>query len=268
MIYKKASETINSSITFTQALSATETVVSIINTNVTPSGATISASVISDDTKGVILTITGGTDNTYYTISVAVLTTGGQRLVYHETLSVSDKQSIPSWDISMTIMLRSMIGDSVHPYQYPDRTLRSLIAVSGILVCQDLAFNYIVDVANITISPDPVINNDMNFMALTCYKAALLLADGEHRNAAKMAIVHKDGPASIDAKGIGDNLKIITAARKKQYEDAAFDYKIGNGSPGVGIVGAYNAFITPYVSSASALGIIQNRQDTSSYFTG
>jgi hypothetical protein len=182
----------------------------------------------------------------------------------------------PKWGAVMSVMLRNMIGDTSPIPQYPDDRMMSLLATAGVLVCREVSLPnvYNIDLSVTTISPDPTgepefgFQFDQDFVALTCMKAAMLIADGEYRNAAKYAISHRDGPSHIDTKGIAENLKIIAASRLKTYDDARVIFEIGNGSVGRSILAPYNAFISVYAGNVSTLNTGANRDDTASLFGG
>lgn len=176
-----------------------------------------------------------------------------------------------AWQSVMTTILRAMIGDMGATPQYSDASLQSLIAVAGVMTTRELDFTviYTIDVNSVSISPDPTVGKfDHDFVGLVCLKAALFIADGEHRNSAKIAISHRDGPSHIDAKGVAENLKAIAKSRKEAYEDAKVHYEVGDGTLGKAILGPYNAFISPYSANITALNTGANRDDTASFFSG
>jgi hypothetical protein len=245
MINKRVDETINVTISFDSALATSEIISSIDNVSILPSGeAVVSNSGIFSSGKEVVVSIANGEDGSEYSFNLRVITDGGQTLEWSDIITVSNPILVATWNSSMVIVLRQMIGDFTAPYQYSDSRLRFMIVVAGIISSNDVIFNntYTIDVEGVTISPDPVVVGDTNFIHLTCLKAAQLIAESEHKTASRSAISHKDGPASLDTRGIADNLKSVAQGKAVDYDRAVKEYRIGHGSPGTSIVGPYNLY--------------------------
>lgn len=275
MFIKQASETVNATFNFSGALGGGETITSIGTIAITPTDVTVVTSVISSDGSSIIVEFTGGTPGVTYAVSVTANTSANQVLVAIDRLVVSNVIVSP-WQILIPIILRNMVGDTGPSPQYSDSRLWSLICTAGVLVEREVSFPvvYNIDIVNTSISPDPTGEPefgflfDEDFVALSCMKAAVMIADGEYRQAAKMAISHKDGPTHIDTKGIAANLKVIAENRFKEYDDARVAFIVGNGSVGKSILGPYNAFISVYAGNVSTLNTGSNRDDTASLFGG
>jgi hypothetical protein len=243
MIYKQVSETINSGIDFSPGLSVGETISTVAAVVVSPiGGITVNQTTIASDGLSVIINIAAGVTGSAYNIVVIVTTSYGQTLVCNEKVVIISPIITPNWENVMVIMLRSMIGDNLVPYTYSDRSLKSIIVVSTVMTLKevDFIYPYVVDVYNTTISPDPVLYKDNSFLGLVSLCAASMIADGEYRNASRYAVSHRDGPSHIDTKGIAENLKNVAKNVAAAYNNALQDYKLGNGSPGVSIIGPYN----------------------------
>jgi len=246
MFTKQSSETINITIDFSSTLGVAETITTISSTTITPSGAlAVGSSAIAAGNQGVILNLTGGTTGSYYAIDIKVNTSSGQILVYNDHIFIQPAMSFSSWDSVMVIILRDIIGDMLLPYQYTNTSLKSILVTAAMMTNRELHFgtSYTIDMGNNTISPDPVGVPDHDFIGLVCLKAAIFIADGEYRNAARTAIVHRDGPAQIDTKGIAENLKNVAKAALEAYQKAVLDYQFGDGSLGRSIVSPYNAMV-------------------------
>ena len=278
MIYKQSSETINSSIDFSPGLAAGETIVSISTVAVSPSGAlAVGQQAVNNAATGVVIQTSGGIANNVYNVAITIVTSYNQTLTGNVGISVIQGDTAYNWTSVMPIILRGMIGDNGPTPQYSDTSLISLLSVSAVLVSREVTFlrTYIINVLNATITPDPTtvpsINGapfDEDFIALSCLKAAQLIADGEYRNASKYAISHRNGPSHIDAKGVAENLKVMAATRLKTYENARLFFEVGNGSVGRAILAPYNAFISVYAGNVSTLNTGANRDDTASLFGG
>jgi len=145
----------------------------------------------------------------------------------------------------MIPIVRGMIFDMTAPYTYADARLEELLAVSAVLVIQEVDFSmsYTVDLSAVTISPDP--SNDDDFVALVCLKTACMISHGEHRDAAKQAISVKDGPAFVDTKDRAKHLGDLAEDACQAYARAKLNYQIGDGSVGRAIVGPYAAGNSP-----------------------
>jgi len=132
-----------------------------------------------------------------------------------------------------------MIGDNGAVPTYSDDSLEKMLVTAGVFVDVDAGFEYTIDLSTPDITPDP--SSDQNFISLICLKARTLIADGEYRNAARTALSHRDGPASIDTRARADNLKQVAKDSADEYARALESYNFGDGSVGIGIVSPYNA---------------------------
>lgn len=151
-----------------------------------------------------------------------------------------------TWHRPATVMLRSIIGDDVRTYTYSDERIEEILvtAASQLVMSADFNVAYTVNLSKQTISPDPAGDND--FLVLLCLKSACLIGKAEYRNATSQAISIKDGPSTIDAKGVPTAKKDWANDICQKYQDALISYKTGNGLSGAGIVGPYDI---DYVSS-------------------
>lgn len=148
-----------------------------------------------------------------------------------------------AWTTEMVTIVRGLINDMVSPYSYSDERLQQLICVGAVLTIQDVDFgtSYAVDLSAFTITPDPSVADDADFEALVSIRTACLIAQGEHKDAAKKAISVKDGPSFVDTKDRAKHLEVIADDACSAYDRAKINYQIGDGSLGRAIVGPYNA---------------------------
>lgn len=146
-----------------------------------------------------------------------------------------------SWDTTMPVILRNLLDDNGAVQAYTDERLVGILAVAAVFVSIDGDFGttYTIDVEAETISPDPI--SDKSFLSLTCLKARAMVADGEYRNAARTAIVHRDGPSQIDTKSSAEHLKAVAKNAADDYKKALDNYNFGDGSLGVAIISTYNS---------------------------
>ena len=103
------------------------------------------------------------------------------------------------WKIDLVLMLRSLIGD-LDNAKFTDERLKQILVFGAYNVVNDADFSqtYSVDVGEVTISPDPISQNDTDFTTLTVYKSACILLGSEVKTEAANAISIKDGPSAID----------------------------------------------------------------------
>lgn len=105
-----------------------------------------------------------------------------------------------AWTTDLVLMVRVLISDIAAPQIYADEYLKRVLVTAGIIVDSEIPFNYdyAYDISNITISPDPVTNNDSAFMALVPLKAACILTLGAFQQALGQGIKVRDGDSAID----------------------------------------------------------------------
>ena len=105
----------------------------------------------------------------------------------------------------------------------------------------DFENTYSIDVDSVTLTPDPTAsgNKDDSFINLVCLKTARLLLGSELKTHSLNAISLRDGPSSLDLRGIVAGLSILFEDIAKRYEDAVLQYKL-NGVVGEAILGPYS----------------------------
>jgi len=105
----------------------------------------------------------------------------------------------------------------------------------------NFANTYTVDVGAQTISPDPVTStSEIAFQVLVSRKAALMVYAGEYRGASNRAINFKDGPSTIDSRGVAEAKKSLLGDAQLGYDKARVAYLTGDGMRGKGIVTPFN----------------------------
>lgn len=146
------------------------------------------------------------------------------------------------WKISMVLMLRALIDD-LECTKYTDSRLKQLLAVGAYSVLTEADFNtvYDVDIARVSISPDPVSNDDANFVVLTVYKTACIMYGSEVKTQAGNAIAIKDGPSSIDLRGIAAQLRDLQKDMCTKYTELLDKHRYDSSSlNGQAILGPYS----------------------------
>jgi hypothetical protein len=135
-----------------------------------------------------------------------------------------------SWQNTSLIMLRTMLNDvGCGETKYSNSRLEQLLITSAYFLPIDINFNsnYVVDVEQNTISPDPINQDDgtefVNFMVL---RAACIADEGNFRNAALLqGVTARCGPAVLQTNSYGQYLKdLLTEGPCKTYEDLKNEY--------------------------------------------
>lgn len=104
-----------------------------------------------------------------------------------------------------------------------DTVLTGLIITASIIVKREFTFDvdYITDITNQTITPDPT---DNGFILLVAYKAAILLLQTEIRSYSYQTIKIVDGPSSIDLSGRAKDLISLLNSLLNDYNNIKKDY--------------------------------------------
>tara|TARA_Y100000590_G_scaffold368445_1_gene429113 strand:- start:50 stop:550 length:501 start_codon:yes stop_codon:yes gene_type:complete len=145
------------------------------------------------------------------------------------------------WNIDLVLMIRSLIGD-LDRAKYTDERLKQVLVVGAYNVINDADFSntYTVDVASVSISPDPISENDTDFSTLAVYKAACILLGSEVKTEAANAISIKDGPSAIDLRGVTQNLSIMYNDLCAKYDHLLKTYQYNNTLVGQAVLGPYS----------------------------
>ena len=145
------------------------------------------------------------------------------------------------WKIDLVLMLRSLIGD-LDKAKFTDERLKQILVVGAYNVLNDADFStsYTVDVAGVSISPDPINESDTDFSTLTVYKSACILLGSEVKTEAANAIAIKDGPSSIDLRGVASTLNTLYKDLCAKYEELITSYQYNNTLVGQAILGPYS----------------------------
>jgi hypothetical protein len=154
----------------------------------------------------------------------------------------------------MVPLLRDLIGDDVSAFDYSDDRLRDVLVHAGVSVIMEVDFanTYTINVNRQDISPDPVTGTaEIAFQVLVTRKAAYIMLRGEYRRASDKALSVRDGPSSIDGRGIADHKKNLMSAAFSEYDKARIAYLTGNGMHGTGIVTPYNMGVVGGTSSTT-----------------
>ena len=148
-----------------------------------------------------------------------------------------------AWQNEMTIIVRHLVNDlDSSSYTFTNDRIEETILVASQLVLHEIDFEqtYTIDVDSSSLSPDPTSsgNKDDSFINLVSLKSANILIGSELKTHSLNAIALKDGPSSLDLRGIVSGLKILFDDTSAKFEDAKLHYKLN------GVVG--QASLSPY----------------------
>ena len=135
------------------------------------------------------------------------------------------------WQNEMKVIVRHLVNDlDSSSYIFTDSRLEEAVLVSAQLSSLEIDFEntYTIDVDSVSLSPDPTdsSNKDDSFINLVCLKTAQMLLGSELKTHALNAISLRDGPSSLDLRGIVAGLRILFDDINKRYEEATMQYKL------------------------------------------
>lgn len=142
-------------------------------------------------------------------------------------------------------MVRYLISD-VDPsnYKYSPRRMETTILVAAQMLTTETDLNeeYSINVETCLLDPDPTDaeTKDDDFISLVSLKTACVLLGGEIRSESGNAIAVKDGPSSIDLRGVTGTLNTLYKDMCAKYDQLLLDYKAGNSLAGHAILGPYS----------------------------
>mgnify|MGYP006412278733 CR=1 FL=1 len=150
-----------------------------------------------------------------------------------------------AWQNEMVRIVRHLINDlDSSNYTFTDDRLEESILVAAQLLLKEVDFDntYTVDTDSLNMSPDPttLATKDDAFINLTCLKATCIILGSEVRTNALNAIVVKDGPSSIDMRGISAGFHVLYKDMCAKYEHYIMQWKAGNSIAGQAILSPYS----------------------------
>ncbi len=151
-----------------------------------------------------------------------------------------------SWDIDLVLMARVLVSDINTPQTYTDEYIQRVLITAGIMVDAEIPMNYdyTYSISALTISPDPVTNDDSVFVALVPLKVACILTQGEFKRALGQGIKVRDGDSAIDTsvsfRGYRDILELgpCAAYERLKWSMLASGAGVGGGV-GKAVLGPY-----------------------------
>jgi hypothetical protein len=115
----------------------------------------------------------------------------------------------------------------------------------------------------LVLSPDPtaLANKDDAFINLVVLRASCVILGSEVRSNALNSISLKDGPSSIDLRGITTGLTVLYKDLCEKYESSVMQYKAGSSVAG-------KAILSPYSPGSDAVGGSYRDSRSGGYFNG
>lgn len=151
-----------------------------------------------------------------------------------------------AWDIEIPIIVRVLINDLSDSPTYADDRLLQIITVAAKYVQFDVVLDhqYVIDVANPSITPDPTLDNDSIFISLVALKAACLVDQSILRTKAALEGIRAAlGPASLSVAGniAGINL-IIEKGSCAAYDELTSHWDVKEAT-------AVRSVLSPFVGN-------------------
>ena len=150
-----------------------------------------------------------------------------------------------SWQGQMGTIVRHLVNDvDASNYTFSVNRIETTILVAAQLSTLNVDFtnDYTINVEACTLSPDPTATatKDDAFITLICLRAACIIIGSEIRSESGNAIAIKDGPSSIDLRGVTGTLGTLYKDLCEKYESVLLEYRAGNGVAGHAILGPYS----------------------------
>jgi hypothetical protein len=151
-----------------------------------------------------------------------------------------------SWQTEIPIIVRTLINDWSDPPQYSEDRLLQVITVAAKYVQFDvvLDYQYLVDVVNLNITPDPTVNRDEIFVSLVSLKTACIIDQSTVRTKAAMEGLRAAlGPASLWVQDSLSGWKmILEKGACATYEELTSHWDVKDAS-------AVRAILSPFVGN-------------------
>ena len=174
-----------------------------------------------------------------------------------------------SWQETTTIMVRTLIDD-LDPtnYTYSNERIEqtTLVAAQFINSQADFQNDYVVDLSQFTLTPDPTNDPaDNDFINLISCKSACIILGSEVKARSGQAISIKDGPSTIDMRGVAGSLQKLHDQCAAKCEQMMMDYKAGKSIAGQSILGPSSPASFNYTNGGPNNAGEENRSNTFGY---
>lgn len=144
-------------------------------------------------------------------------------------------------NFEIPIIVRSWINDlDPSGYKYSDQRINQVICVAARFVQQSADFKAKYTIGLDYISPNPTEVEDFDFINLVGLKTACIILGSELKSEAGNAISIKDGPSSIDLRGVAGTIATYRNDICSRYDQYLMDYKAGGMPIGQAVLGPYS----------------------------
>jgi len=152
-----------------------------------------------------------------------------------------------TWIDTAIPLLRAIIQDVSNTPDYTTSRLIEVLFASAHVVLSEIDFNYdyLVNLVNRTVTPDPGTNQDVAFINMVCYKAALFVMNSELKTSATQGVMIKDASSVIDVRANYTNQKSRYDLMLKEYDKVKMAIKMGDLNAGVAITTPFTQNNTP-----------------------
>jgi hypothetical protein len=152
------------------------------------------------------------------------------------------------WQFEIPVIVRSIIGDFTDPPTYSDDRINQIAIVASQYIVSEITLNkqYIVDIRNSSITPDPSdpASRDSDFISFWGLKTACMMDQSSLRTRALSAGIRTSlGSAVLDIDPNMDGYKLLLENGPcKVYDKLRLEYNIGNSS-------ILQAVLSPFVGN-------------------
>lgn len=143
-----------------------------------------------------------------------------------------------AWQDSMIPIVRAFINDFDSPVTYTDGQLEEFIVIAAFLVNNEIDFatTYTITINEVSISPDPVTNNDPDFQGLVALQAACIILKAEVKKYGLQNVRVTDAGSTLDLSGVYQATKDTQKLLCEEYARAKLQYKAGDLGSGAQII--------------------------------
>jgi hypothetical protein len=150
-----------------------------------------------------------------------------------------------SWQGQMSTIVRHLVNDvDSSNYKFTADRIETTILVAAQLSIMNVDFGntYSINVEQCKLSPDPTDADtlDTAFITLVSLRTACIIIGSEIRSESGNAIAIKDGPSSIDLRGVTNTLTVLYKDLCDKYDHSLLEYRAGNAVAGHAILGPYS----------------------------
>src|SRR5690606_27409218 len=129
-----------------------------------------------------------------------------------------------SWQTDIVRLVRWLIddvpGESCNTSStYSDGRLEELVVMAAHMTKSEISFDqdYTINLAAVTITPDPIALQDYAFVNLTSLKAAAVALKGEWKTQTTQSVIFQDAQTKLDNTEMVKQKKALWEAAEKRY---------------------------------------------------